>query len=278
MAIKSLLNEREEEAISIDSFEDLPHFSKLNETTKQLAGDMRKNDMPSTIVEPDESDYQFMPRDESWGFGHCHQGKINPIKAHNPVESYDLWQDLCKAKANISFGQLIQIAPSLRKEMKESAMNHKKPKNMSIAARVAPKNNDPKLNEREEDDVFGYGPVEIEVDVMDKIIPHVIVDDGNNLNIMLKSTMLRLGLSVTGPSPWKVKLADHRPSKPLGQIKDLRICARDEEYTVTFYVLHMHDEDGGYPLLLGRKWLQLAGGIVNWQGKMPYISFGPQDN
>jgi hypothetical protein len=57
----------------------------LNETTKQLAGDMRKNDMPSTIVEPDEGDYQFMPMDESWGSGHHHQGKINPVRAHNPV-------------------------------------------------------------------------------------------------------------------------------------------------------------------------------------------------
>jgi hypothetical protein len=65
---------------------------------------MKKNDMPSTIVEPDEGDYQFMPGDGSWGFGYLHQGKINPIKARNPTKSYDLWQDLCKAKANISFG------------------------------------------------------------------------------------------------------------------------------------------------------------------------------
>jgi hypothetical protein len=40
----------------------------------------------------------------------------------------------------------------------------------------------------------------------------------------------------------------------------------------------MHDEDGGYPLFLGRKWLGLAGGIVNWQAKTPYISFDPQNN
>jgi hypothetical protein len=113
---------------------------------------------------------------------------------------------------------------------------------------------------------------------MDKIIPHVIVDDGNNVNIMPESTMLCLRLFVTRPSPWKVKLVDQRPSKPLGQIKDLHICVGDEEYIVTFYVLRMHDEDGGYPLLLGRKWLKLVRGIVKWQAKMPYISFGPQNN
>ncbi len=30
--------------------------------------------------------------------------------------------------------------------------------------------------------------------------------------------------------------------------------------------------------MLSRKWLRLARGIVNWQAKTPYISFGPQNN
>jgi hypothetical protein len=74
MAVKSSLIEHEEEAISIDSSEDSPHFSELNETTKQLAGDMRKDDMPSTLVEPDEGGYQFLPGDESWGSGSSSPG------------------------------------------------------------------------------------------------------------------------------------------------------------------------------------------------------------
>jgi hypothetical protein len=41
---------------------------------------MRKNDMPLTIVEPNEGDYQFMPVDETWGYGHGHQGKINHVE------------------------------------------------------------------------------------------------------------------------------------------------------------------------------------------------------
>jgi hypothetical protein len=72
MVVKSLLIEHEKEAIFIDSSKDSPHFFELNETTKQLAGDMKKNDMPSTIVELDEDDYQFRTVDESWRFGHRH--------------------------------------------------------------------------------------------------------------------------------------------------------------------------------------------------------------
>ncbi len=57
MAVKSPLTEGEEDAISIDFSEDLPHFSELNETIKQLVGDMKKKDMRSNIVEPNEDDY-----------------------------------------------------------------------------------------------------------------------------------------------------------------------------------------------------------------------------
>jgi len=90
--------------------------------------------------------------------------------------------------------------------MKEGVTNHRKPKDVSIATRVAPENNDPDFSDQEKDDVFGYGPIKIKVEVMDKIILHVIVDDGSNMNIMPELTMLHLRLSVTRPSPWKVKL------------------------------------------------------------------------
>jgi hypothetical protein len=75
------------------------------------------------------------------------------------------------------------------------------------------------------------------------------VDDGSNVNIMLKSTMLHLGLSIIEPSPSKVQLVDQRPLKTLGQIEDFHICAGDEDYKITFYILHMHDKNGDYFLV-----------------------------
>ena len=53
---------------------------------------------------------------------------INPIfkskanKAINLADLYDIRKDLAQAKANISFGQLIQLVPSLRKKMREEAI------------------------------------------------------------------------------------------------------------------------------------------------------------
>jgi hypothetical protein len=52
MVVKGPLIEHEKEAISIDSSEDSPQFFELNETIKQLVGDMRKNDMPSINFQP----------------------------------------------------------------------------------------------------------------------------------------------------------------------------------------------------------------------------------
>jgi len=64
------------------------------------------------------------------------KAETNPIKVHNPIKSYDLWQDLCKAKVDNYFGKLIQIAPSLRKEMREGVVNHRRPNSMSIVIKV----------------------------------------------------------------------------------------------------------------------------------------------
>jgi hypothetical protein len=70
------------------------------------------------MVKHDEVDYWFVHVNEFWK-GHPHQGKINLVKVHNLVEFYDLWQDLCKANVDISFGQFIQIAPFLGRTWKK---------------------------------------------------------------------------------------------------------------------------------------------------------------
>jgi hypothetical protein len=55
---------------------------------------------------------------------------------------------------------------------------------------------------------FDVGPIELEVGIMDKIIPNALVDGGSGLNIMPLSTMEKLGLKITSPSPYVVNMAD----------------------------------------------------------------------
>ena len=54
--------------------------------------------------------------------------KVRVGKAINPANPYDMWKDLAQVKANISFGQLIQLAPSLQKKMREGATTRREQK------------------------------------------------------------------------------------------------------------------------------------------------------
>ena len=97
-------------------------FLELNDATKQASKEVQLDKEPPEVLGSDEDEYQFVNQ------------PINPIakakssKATNPAGPYDLWMDLAQAKANISFGQLIQLAPSLRKKMREGATTRRERK------------------------------------------------------------------------------------------------------------------------------------------------------
>ena len=121
-------------------------------------------------------------------------------------------------------------------------------------------------------------PIEIEVMVVDKVIPNVLVDGGSGLNILPDHIMKKLGLSPTGPSPCMINMANQSPAVPLGMIKDCRISTGGEEYVVTFHVIKMHSSNDTFPPLLKRPWLRMSNAIVDWEGVKPSITYGPEDN
>ena len=150
----------------------------------------------------------------------------------------DLWADLSSLKANIIFGQLLEISPMARKTLKEGMLMTIRTRKVEtrVAARVQ---------------LQGGGrdvkPIEIEVVVMDKVVPNVLVDGGSGLNILPEHTMKRLGLSLTGPSPFIINMANQTPAVPLEMIKDCRINTGGIEYVVTFHGMKMHsNKDTSY--------------------------------
>ena len=100
--------------------------------------------------------------------------------------------------------------------------------------------------------------VEIEVMVVDKVVPNVLVDGGSGLNILPEHTMRKLGLSLTGPSPFVINMANQSPVVPVGMIKDCCLSMDGEEYIVTFQVIKIHDNKDVFSMLLGRHWLRMA--------------------
>ena len=123
---------------------------------------------------------------------------------------YDLWADLSSLKADITFKQLLKISPMARKTLKEGIPVTRRMKKVKtrMAARVQ---------------LQGGGrdvkAVEIEVMVVDKVVPNVLVDGGSGLNILPEHTMKNLGLSLIGPSPFKFH-HQHGKSKSGGTFGD----------------------------------------------------------
>ena len=185
------------------------------------------------------------------------------------VRGYDIWADLSSLKADITFGQLLEISLVARKILKEEMPVTRRTRKVKtrVLARV-------QMQEERHD----VKPIEIEVMVVDKVVPNVLVDGGSGLNILPEHTMKRLGLSLTGPSPFIINMANQSSVVPLEMIKDCRISTGGEEYVVTFHVIKIHSNKDTFPLLLGRPWLKMLDAIVNWGGVKPSITYCPEDN
>ena len=90
--------------------------------------------------------------------------------------------------------------------------------------------------------------------------------------------MRKLGLSLIGPSPFVINMANQSPTIPVGIIKDCRLSTGGEKYIVTFHVIKMHDNKDVLPNLLEKPWLRMVNAIVDWGGVKPSITYGPKDN
>ena len=107
---------------SKESSGDEPNFLELNDATKRASKEVQLDEEPPEVLESDKDEYEFVNQAVN------PIAKVKPSKATNPTCPYDLWMDMAQAKANISFGQLIQLAPSLRKKMREGATTRRERK------------------------------------------------------------------------------------------------------------------------------------------------------
>ena len=181
---------------------------------------------------------------------------------------YDLWADLSSLKVDITFGQLLEISPVARKTLKDGMPVNKRAKKVKtrVAARI------------ESQGGRDVRAIDIEVVIVDKVVPNVLVDGGSSLNILPEHTMRRLGLDLTSPSPLVINMANQSSTTPLDMIKDCKMTTDGEDYLVTFHVIKMHSNNDTFPILLGRPWLRMSDAIVNWGGARPSITYGPKDN
>jgi len=81
----------------------------------------------------------------------------------------------------------------------------------------------------------------------------VLVDGRVGVNVMTIPTMKYLGLKIDRPASITLKMANKRIVKPEGNISNVVIVVMGVSTIVDFHVVL--EEDGAYPMILGRHWL-----------------------
>jgi hypothetical protein len=101
----------------------------------------------------------------------------------------------------------------------------------------------------------------ISVKCLDSILSRVLVDTGSSLNVMPKTTFLKLNVegSLMRPSSLVVKAFDGSRRDVIGEV-DLPILIGPQVFTITFQVM---DIKPTYSCLLGRPWIHAAGAVTS---------------
>lgn len=101
----------------------------------------------------------------------------------------------------------------------------------------------------------------ISLKCIDTILSRVLVDTGSSLNVMPKTTLMKLpmeGMNMK-PSTLIVKAFDGSRRAVIGEV-DLPIKIGPTFFKITFQVMDIHPD---YSCLLGRPWIHYAGAVTS---------------
>ena len=164
--------------------------------------------------------------------------------------SYDLKEDLTSRKAEVTFGQLIEMVPKLKRQWKRMVNPmEKEPKRGSVKVLAM-------------DELPDICPI-VDVWHRRKNLGQGYVDGGAQICVITHSCVEKMGLTVTGVSGFRIRLANHQKVKCLGVVKNLEMEAYDVKAVVDFHV--MPAGLGAYPIILGRPWLRAVGAVQDWR-------------
>jgi hypothetical protein len=171
-------------------------------------------------------------RNRRWRFG------FQDFPISRDSGPYSMVKDVGSQKANITIGQLVAMVPSIRKELKKGLSTLKVPKVPSpLNAIVA---------ERECDPI-------IDVQCNGSVLCGVLVDGGARVNVMTIPTMRYLRLKIDRSTSVTLQIVNKQVVRLEGVISNVVIIVMKVSTIVDFHVVL--EEDGAYPMILGRPWL-----------------------
>ncbi|XP_058726011.1 uncharacterized protein LOC131597324 [Vicia villosa] len=101
----------------------------------------------------------------------------------------------------------------------------------------------------------------ISVECKGTMLSRVLMDNGSSLNVLPKSSLMRLDYSGVDirPSELTVRAFDGSKRSVFGEV-DLPIMIGPQLFTITFFVMDIHPS---YSCLLGRPWIHAAGAVTS---------------
>ena len=170
-----------------------------------------------------------------------------------------IWQALARCEITLTMEKLLQIVPWLRQAVEERIMGRLA---ISVSANFTETRDSPK--------VVDHHNRAIKLVLHGQEVAGCIIDGGSGVNVISAKTCEQLGISEWEACPFCLLMADTRSVRPLGLTLKLGIIIGGHRFDILVVVLALEDP-GGYPMLLGRSWLELANIKQNW--KYNYISF-----
>ena len=160
--------------------------------------------------------------------------------------SYNLKEDLMVRKADVTFGQLMEMVPKLKRQWK-SLVNPKEREPARGSVRVLAM-----------EELADINPI-VEAWHKGKSLGEAYLDGGAQICVITQSCVEQFGLTITGNSGFKIRLANHQKVKCLGMVKNLELEVFSVKALVNFHV--MPAGLGAFPIILGRPWLRAVGAI-----------------
>ncbi|MCO5548055.1 hypothetical protein L7F22_001511 [Adiantum nelumboides] len=164
--------------------------------------------------------------------------------------NYDLREDLTTQKADVTFGQLVELVPKLKRQWKKLVNPmEKEPDKGSVRVLAI-------------DEFLDICPI-VDVWHKRKNLGQGYVDGGAQICVITQTCVERMGLAVQGVSGFRIRLANHQKVKCLGVVKSLEIEAYAVKTVVDFHVMPVGL--GAYPIILGRPWLRAVNAVQDWK-------------
>ena len=151
-------------------------------------------------------------------------------------DSYSLKEDLTSRKADVTFGQLVEMVPRLKRQWRKLVNPSKKEPDRGSVRVLAI------------DEVSDICPI-VDVWHKRKNLGQGYVDDGAQICVITQTCVEKMGLVVAGVSGFCIRLANHQKVKCLlGVVKSLEVEAYIVKTVVDFHV--MPAGLGAYPIIL----------------------------